>query len=74
MSQAPNARKTWGEGSGPGQLLEEARKKVETASAQAVATEMVEAAMPASADRVAAEISREQAKSSVDEELAALMA
>lgn len=69
-----NARKSWGTGSGPGQLLEEARRKMEEASAKAVATETVEAAMPLSADRVAAEISREQAKSSVDEELAALMA
>ncbi|OGN00187.1 MAG: hypothetical protein A2817_03490 [Candidatus Yanofskybacteria bacterium RIFCSPHIGHO2_01_FULL_39_8b] len=68
------ARQTWGKGSGPGQLLEEARQKVSEASARARATEMVDSAMPPSADRVAATISREQARSSVDKELAELMA
>lgn len=69
-----NARKSWGEDSGPGKLLEDARQKVSEATAQALASEQIETAMPASAERVAAEITREQARSAVDEELAALMA
>ena len=69
-----NARRSWGIGSGPGQLLEDARKKVSEATAKAMASEQISAAMPASADQVAAEIEREQAKSAVDAELAALMA
>lgn len=68
-----NARQSWGIGSGPGQLLEEARQKVSEATAKAMSSEQIEAAMPASADRVAAEIGREQTRSAVDEELAALM-
>lgn len=68
------ARQTWGKGSGPGQLLREAREKVAEASAQALATEMVEERMPASAERVAAQISHEQAHRTVDKEFTELMA
>lgn len=68
------AQRTWGSDSGPGQLLEQARQKVSEATAQALASEQIEAAMPASADQIAAEIGKEQAKSAVDEELSALMA
>lgn len=71
--QLANARKTWGSDSGPGQLLEQARQKVTEATAQALSSEQIEAAMPASADRVAAEIGREQARSVVDQELANLL-
>lgn len=67
------ARKTWGNEGGPGQLLEEARQKVSEATAQAMSSEQIEAAMPASADRVAAEISREQARSVVEQELIELL-
>lgn len=67
-------RRTWGSDSGPGQLLEVARQKVSEATAKAVASEKIDAAMPASADRVAAEIGRAQARSVVDQQLAALMA
>ena len=72
--QLANARKTWGTGSGPGQLLKEAQQKVSEATAQALASEQIEAAMPASAEQVAAEIGREQAQSAVEKELAALLA
>ncbi len=67
------ARQTWGKGSGPGQMLEEARKKVDEAMARAAAGEMIAKATPASADDVAAEIAKEQAASGVEDELAALM-
>lgn len=68
-----SARKSWGTGSGPGQLLAEAQKKVDEAMARARAGEQIEAAMPASADDVAGTIAREQAASGVDTELAELM-
>lgn len=68
-----NARQSWGEGSGPGQLLEQARQKVEEASARARAGELVASAMPESADAVSATIAREQAASAVDAELSELM-
>lgn len=69
-----NARQSWGKESGPGQLLDEARKKVDDAMARARAGEMIAEAMPASAEAVSAEIGRAQAGSAVDDELAALMA
>lgn len=69
-----NACKTWGEGSGPGQLLAEAQKKVDETMAKAAAGEMISSAMPASADDVSAEIGRAQAADAVKDELAVLMA
>lgn len=69
-----NARQTWGQGSGPGQLLAEAQKKVSETMARAAAGEMIAGAMPASADDVSAEIGRAQAADAVKDELAALMA
>jgi len=69
-----NASKTWGEGSGPGQLLAEAQKQVDKTMARAAAGEMISSAMPASADDVSAEIGRAQAADAVQSELAELMA
>lgn len=68
-----NARRSWGTDSGPGKLLAEAEKKVGEAMARARAGELIEEAMPASAEAVAAELSREQAAAGIDAELAELM-
>jgi len=67
------ARQSWGTDGGPGKTLDEARRKVSAAMAQARAGEMIADAMPASSGTVAAEISRAQRASAVDEELDALL-